>query len=232
MSFQLIEYPDKDLLKSVALDFEKLLEEGDNEEAVHQFLNNNRWILGFISERTGYGYGEFMVESKFKLADSFVTDFVMLGFVYENDPRPIIWFIEIERPRMPLFTKNGDPSSGLTHAIRQVQNWKQWVQLNRSYLHSRIIQMVVEDSGLTASIAKYIRVLRRGSSIAERLAHGMREYYFVVAGRRTSMTVANRLLLAQMNQDLQGIGIFTYDSILERLLAKATHGWPVQEWPF
>ena len=42
--------------------------------------------------------------------------------------------IEIEHPRFPLFTKSGNPSAKLSHALRQVLNWKSWFQENSPYV--------------------------------------------------------------------------------------------------
>jgi hypothetical protein len=42
--------------------------------------------------------------------------------------------------------------------------------------------------------------------------------FIAIAGRRNTMTVADRILLAQMNDDLDGIEIITYDVLLDWLL--------------
>jgi hypothetical protein len=41
--------------------------------------------------------------------------------------------------------------------------------------------------------------------------------YLVIAGRRASMTIDDRLRLSQMNNDLQDIKIVTYDVLIDRI---------------
>jgi hypothetical protein len=41
--------------------------------------------------------------------------------------------VEIERSTHKLFNQDGDPSSKLVHAIRQVQDWRQWVDECQTY---------------------------------------------------------------------------------------------------
>lgn len=48
------------------------------------------------------------------------TDLESRGFMYE--------LIEIESPHVAPFTRSGDPSARLSHAIRQVTDWKAWLR--------------------------------------------------------------------------------------------------------
>jgi hypothetical protein len=41
--------------------------------------------------------------------------------------------VEIESPKAKMFTKAGDPSATLNHAIRQVQDWRVWLKRNQDY---------------------------------------------------------------------------------------------------
>src|SRR5438477_153894 len=116
---------DNQSIKDVAVQFETVLCSSD-EQIVHTFLETQPELFGFLHDRG-------VIKSKFRLADAFTPDFVSFGSGNGNDIRPRISFIEIERPTMPLFTKAGDPASGLTHAVRQVQNWKHWITNNRMY---------------------------------------------------------------------------------------------------
>lgn len=50
----------------------------------------------------------------------------------------MVQLVEIERADNTLFTNGGDPSSKLTHAIRQVQDWKLWIRDNRDYYQRQI----------------------------------------------------------------------------------------------
>ena len=52
----------------------------------------------------------------------FQADFAIL------DSQQELWFIELERPSMPLFKSNGHPTAALMHAYGQVNDWLQQYQ--------------------------------------------------------------------------------------------------------
>ena len=41
--------------------------------------------------------------------------------------------MELESPKVKMFTVKGDPTKELTHAIRQIQDWRSWLKSNRDY---------------------------------------------------------------------------------------------------
>ena len=96
-----------------------LLNKKNKEQHYHKFIAD---YAGFLVPP--YWVSN-MVLSKIRLGSEFETDFVFLhdkaslGFTYE--------LIEIESPHSPPYTKRGDPSARLTHAIQQVQNWMVWL---------------------------------------------------------------------------------------------------------
>lgn len=186
--------------------FETALDDG-REEFIHQFIASNTQVLGFV----GPGVDSWMW-SKFRLGHRFVPDFLCVGDEGGNDVRAHVTMIEIERANASLFTAKGDPSAFLTHATRQVQDWRRWVTENRDYL-ARDLQTRLGDH------------LEKGGTDCDTIApvqraliHHFRVVYFVVAGRRRRMRVADRLRLAQMNDDLTNIEIITYDGILDRIM--------------
>jgi hypothetical protein len=195
------------------MEFETALEAGE-EEKIHQFLDRNPYAFAHL-------YIDGLLFSKFRLADAYIPDFVAIGRKrWSQLLAPLVTFIEIERSNMPLFTKSGDPSAFLTHAIRQVQDWKKWVGDNRSFLHRKLTSLLVDNQ--PGDLADDNEESALQHEIRERLsytiARGFADRYLVVAGRRLSMTIADRLRLTQMNDDLKGIQIITYDAIIEELL--------------
>jgi hypothetical protein len=77
--------------------------------------------------------------SKVRLGSEYVSDFLFFD-PSSNGPE---WFlVEIEQPCVgPMFVKSGDPSSRLTHAITQVENWQEWVASNLSYAEKLMPQI-------------------------------------------------------------------------------------------
>lgn len=68
--------------------------------------------------------------SKVKLGHDYEVDFAWL----HNDSFGPEWrLIEIERPSAVLFTKSGNASATLTHAIQQARDWCDWVHQHLEY---------------------------------------------------------------------------------------------------
>ena len=77
----------------------------------------------------GGGHGRWVIPKK-RFGCEYVTDFL----IGEKSSIGFEWYaIELESPKAKMFTKAGNPSKTLTHAIRQIQDWRRWLQLNQNY---------------------------------------------------------------------------------------------------
>ena len=176
------------------------------EQDVHTFFEEWPEVFEFVCPSG-------LVISKMPLGSSFVTDFVLVvNDIYSNDPTPVITLVEIEKPNLRLFSKSGDPTLGLTHAIRQIQDWKRWIGSNRAYFVDELRRALEAEPPLHENHSSTRNHLLRY------IVDGIHERYLVVVGRRESLSKSDRLLLGQMNHDLQGIAIVTYDVIINVLI--------------
>ena len=98
---------------------------------------------------------------------------------------------ELESPRTSLFTKAGNPTATLTHAIRQIMNWRTWLTNNLSYA-----TRPQSEDGL-------------GLSKLRSDVEGL-----ILIGRRSKLSDSDNALRSQMSHDLN-IAIHTYDYILD-----------------
>jgi hypothetical protein len=106
--------------------FKTTLDAAPNEAAMQTFLEENPEVL---VQPIGGGYDRWVVP-KARLGAEHETDFL----VAERDATRYVWYaVELERPQARLFTAKGDPSAALTHAIRQVNDWRTWLSYNRGY---------------------------------------------------------------------------------------------------
>ena len=119
-------------LQAILDDFTCLLDRNPHEEVVQQFLANHKVLLAPTALR---------VKSKVLLGEKYETDFVIEQAPQEYVP------VEIEAPGRPLFTKGGDPSKYLTHALRQVKDWRQWIHENIAYA-DKILPGIMDPSCL------------------------------------------------------------------------------------
>jgi hypothetical protein len=200
-----------DFDKGVALaeEFEKVLE-CDSEETIHQYLLKNTVFLNCLCDDGS------ILFSKFKLADSYIPDFAILGQERStNSKSAFVTLIEIERSDKPLFTKSGDPTSFLSHSVRQVQNWKTWIDENKAFLKNKYKDILIQYPIKQLVPSKK---WQRNIEPFFGMDYGFYATYICIVGRRSSLTIKDNILLGQMNHDLSEIKIITYDVLLENYI--------------
>ncbi len=109
-----------------ALEFTSILDRNAPEARVHEFLATRSYFFNGILRMFGWS----PLYSKIKLGSDYEVDFV---FVDTGSFGPEWHLIEIESPTRSLFTKSGNPSAALTHAMQQVRNWHDWVHDHLEY---------------------------------------------------------------------------------------------------
>jgi len=120
----LLSYERKDLLKPIESKWRSLLVDP---RAMESDLHN------FIAEHASLFFGqEAIVISQFDLGSDYQVDLVIAADEgsYGIDYK----LVEIELPRKPPYTRSGNPSARLTHAIQQVLNWKTWLKRYRGHV--------------------------------------------------------------------------------------------------
>jgi hypothetical protein len=93
--------------------------------------------------------------------------------------------VELERPRHRLFTKAGDPSSELTHALRQIADWRSWLQNNLHFARTLLTDIVP-----LCDVA-------------------------VVLGRRENVDDQDRDRLEMLQLQTPGLRVATFDALLD-----------------
>lgn len=106
--------------------FEQVIGDAPDERAIQKHLEKNPTL---IVQHLNYGHGRWVIPQK-RLGAEFVCDFVIgqrgsLGYKW--------CAVELESPTAKPFTKAGNPSAILTHAIRQIQDWRSWLKVNQNY---------------------------------------------------------------------------------------------------
>ena len=81
-------------------------------------------------------------------------------------------------------------------------------------------------------IAKHLRNYPLEKYEHADVRHGVSEQYLVIIGRRHRMTVQDRMRLAQMNDDLDGILVMTYDMLLDRIIDGTRDGHRYGWWGY
>jgi hypothetical protein len=163
--------------------FERCVDSASDERAVQVFLEMHPAILVQVL----HGSPRFVL-SRQRLGAELITDFV-LG-VHDSDGYG--WLaVELESPRLSLFTKSGDPRAQLTHGIRQIQDWRAWLQRNQNYASRARTQSGLGLIDIRADIPG-----------------------LVLMGRRALVDAGTNDRRRQMASDLK-IHIHTYDHLIE-----------------
>lgn len=104
----------KDVLNGIEADIQRYLEE-----------NPGILISAFGNPRYYYT----IVIPQFEFGNEYRSDFIV---VYGQSYKFFVALVELERANIPMFTKKGDPSYQLTHAIKQVDDWERWINNDKS----------------------------------------------------------------------------------------------------
>lgn len=105
--------------------FANLLDNSQKEEEIQDFLKENPFLIQPHS----------ICIPKQKLAEKFITDFVIVNKLEQGLKYTLI---EIEKPNMPIFTKNGEFRSEFQHAYNQTLDWDNFIKENGQYIQNTL----------------------------------------------------------------------------------------------
>jgi hypothetical protein len=165
--------------KALALEFQRLLDSEPLEQKLHTFLEQHSWIL----QRAACRQRPKTFLSKISL-HKYEIDFALCEH-WGTAGKDEWMLVEIERSAHSLFNKSGDVCAKLTHAIRQVVDWRSWIEENLSYARKLLPQISPSPECL------------------------------IIIGRRKSLSDGDRNRLAALVAGLYGISIHTYDWLLD-----------------
>jgi Shedu protein SduA, C-terminal/PcrA/UvrD tudor domain len=115
-----------DIAEGDIVAYEAALAEAEDEPTMQRFLDAHP---GFLVQDLAGGRDGWVIPQA-RLGSEHVTDFL----IAKEDYGGIAWYaVELERPQARIFTKKGDPSAALTHALRQVADWRIWLSRNLDY---------------------------------------------------------------------------------------------------
>jgi hypothetical protein len=144
----------------VASQFLAVIDSGAKEEWIHQFLVDHPEILYAALNHSD------QIITKPSL-HSYVPDFAagVEGMTF----RRWSWtLIEIEPAGFPLLTQAGNPSAKLTHAAKQIADWRNWISENTAYARTILPDIKPDCHGLI--------VMGRRRAMTERMARELRAY--------------------------------------------------------
>lgn len=133
------------------------------EADMQSFLADHPEIL---IQHLGGGHGRWVIPQK-RLGAEYVPDFV-IGDRYSGGRDWVA--VELEGPQRPTFNKAGDPSRYLWHAVRQVVDWRVWLEYNRDYAARTPAEGGLGLEDISPSLPGLIVIGRRHQLPADRSA--------------------------------------------------------------
>lgn len=193
-------------------ELKSILDSGAGEQEVLRWLKKDRENTLVLSRVfTGAPFGNRII-SEFSFGTDFKADFVLFApFSGGFD----IDFIEIEPPDERLYTKKGVPSARLATAIRQVQDWRMFVDSNRDAV-IRELDKAAKKKELIWGEPGTKLMDNAGWPIYHPKAWLKWDYHIVI-GRRSSLS-DDDLRRKASSQDTINVNIVTFDHLLDRAL--------------
>lgn len=175
-----------------------LVESGAGERTVHAFLEAHPLLIlhasldGFFPVASRRS----LLFSHVRLAAEFEVDFLYGSM----NSIGLFWtFIELESPSAKIFTRRGDPSAALSHALRQILDWQSWLHDNPAYAErtlSELAKPTLDDFGWTGCLRRPPQSL-------------------IIIGRRSDLTERTNRLRAQLCAANPLLEILTYDRLFD-----------------
>lgn len=167
----------------------------NNEETIQKYLEENEKILIAAFGTPEWYYN--IIIPKFRFGSDYISDFVILtGQSYSY----WINLVELEPATKSLFTKAGDYAKRLNHAIKQVDEWCDWIKRNESYFKDCLLKAIKDIDSSFDETFDYTRRFIVNKKI--------------VIGRRSMLTDENNKRRA-IEYDKSGLDIATYDRLVE-----------------
>jgi hypothetical protein len=195
-------------------EFERILESTSGEREVAAFLKRYPralyWTFCPASGHDRYVFAEFPLGSEHKV------DFVILNS-YSGAWE--VYFIELEPVDDNVFTKRRTPTASVSAAMRQIDDWREFVSTNLPYLRSELVRWAKNFDLLGYSTRK-----NPSNYSGDRLADSrsvILTHYVILAGRSCRMTEEQRNLLGSITKG-HNLSIATYDRMLH--LARYNYG--------
>jgi len=155
-----------------------------------------------------FGFNSTGSKAEFRLGSDFRADFVILGV---DSGRWTITFVELESPSVQLFARNNTPRKELNIAIRQVNEWDDWLKKNEAYARKELGKVAAENDMCAPALYK------THSDPAQSLCDPdtyIRFQFRIVIGRSSNMSKEDkkyRNIYSKANFE-----IASYDRLLEK----------------
>ena len=187
-----------DEFETVRSEFASLIDRKPSEQQIQLYLEDHPVILLYAMLDGFYPVASTRsaMFPKVRLGAEFEPDF---AYCSGNSMGTYWTFVELERPDVPLFNRKGDPSKYLSHAIRQVSDWKAWITDHSEYARQTFGDLLRQSPSRWDWPNQFRRDCRA----------------LIVIGRRSMLTRSTNRLRAQFCEESRFFEIITYDRLFD-----------------
>jgi hypothetical protein len=130
--------PHQNILPETKAKLLKTINEAENEEPIQNFLAENPYLLARATHPSHHGK---ILIPKPPLGNQLKPDFLIAGL----DSGGFRWYgVELENPKYKMFTQKGEETKELKHAIKQIQDWRDWLKNNIAYAQNTLGYMHID----------------------------------------------------------------------------------------
>ena len=134
----------------------RLIASAEDEGELQRFIEKHKYIL--TGKASPAHHGQICIP-KPNLGGKLHPDFLIAGL----DSAGFWWYgVELENPRYRMFTKKADPTKELSHALRQIEDWRSWLTQNISYAQDELGFLQID-----ADLPCYIVIGRRNNEVLD-----------------------------------------------------------------
>jgi hypothetical protein len=192
----------------------RLLDSDPTERQVHRYIRRHPWVL-YWTLIPAACHSRYVLPS-FPLGASYRTDFAILNS-YSGAFE--ICFIELEPPTDRTFTKAGNPSRRLASAIKQVDDWRAFFEMNQVHVRQTLVNWAKRKDvlGYDSDSEPFNYT---GQNLLDPQTP-LLDHYLVVIGRSSLQSAEIRYLAGRFGRG-HSVEVMSYDRLLH--LAERRYG--------
>ncbi|MEH1940918.1 MAG: Shedu anti-phage system protein SduA domain-containing protein [Nostoc sp.] len=196
----ILELQDREELNNKLACFQQLLNSKDvNERSILKFINEHRAyfiIASLLSKYFDFGHHATYLFPEFQIGNSYRADYLIIG---RSSGGHEFVFVEIEAPKGRITIAEGDLGEVFRKGIKQLRDWKHWLDRNYSSLKETF------DKSKRADVALPDEFVTMDSS---------RFHFVVIAGKRSDFTNDIYEIRREERKD-KNILLLHYDNLID-----------------
>lgn len=158
----------KDELRRIEFEFQKLIDSNPNEREILNFINNNKYynlIASIFHSGYTFGHHDAYLFKEFEFPATYKADYLLVG---KNSHGYHFIFIELENSSGSITNRGGEFGTTIRKGIKQVEDWDKWLESNFNTLSlifdrkkSNLIELPSEFRSLNKTRLNYVVVCGR-----------------------------------------------------------------------